>query len=176
MTRQRRSLPVDVRRLVLHESGYKCGNPACHSILTIDIHHMERVADDGSDAPDNLLPLCPNCHALHHKGEIPIQSVRAWKMLLLTINEAYDRKTIDVLAALGKVGTVFVSGDGLLTCAGLVAAGLVEVSTWGQQSFDPRFGFQIPSYRVTLTPRGDKLLAAWRAGDQAAAVASTSDA
>lgn len=176
MQRKRRTLPIDVRRLVLHESGYKCGNPACHSILTLDIHHLERVADDGVDTPENLLPLCPNCHALHHRGEIPLQSVRAWKMLLLTINEAYDRKTVDVLAALGKVGILFVSGDGLLACASLVAADLVAVDVWGTPGHTQRLGIQVPAYRLSLTPRGQNLLSAWKEGDQAAAVSATTGA
>ena len=161
---------------MLHEAGYRCGNPACHSILILDIHHIERVADDGGDAPENLLPLCPNCHALHHKDVISVESVRAWKMLLMTINEAYDRKTIDVLAALSRVGQVFVSGDGLLACAVLVAGELVNVREWGKRSFDERFGFQTPSYGLNLTQRGEQLLQAWRAGDQSAAVVATSTA
>jgi len=74
----------------LHESGYKCGNPACHSVVTLDIHHLEQVSAGGGDTAENLLPLCPNCHALHHRGVIPADSIRAWKLLLLTINEAYD--------------------------------------------------------------------------------------
>jgi hypothetical protein len=176
MQRKRRTLPIDVRRLVLHESGYKCGNPACHSILTLDIHHLERVTEDGSDTPENLLPLCPNCHALHHKGEIPVQSVRAWKMLLLTINEAYDRKTVDILAALGKVGVVFVSGDGLLACAPLVATDLVEVLALGTPAHSPQLGVQVPHYRLSLTLRGQNLLLAWKAGDQVAAVSATTGA
>lgn len=50
MTRKRRSLPVDVKRLVLDEAGYKCGNPACHSILMLDIHHLEKVSDNGENS------------------------------------------------------------------------------------------------------------------------------
>lgn len=173
MPRGRKSLPVNVRKLVLHESGYRCGNPACPSILTLDIHHLETVEDNGADEPDNLLPLCPNCHALHHKGEIPVESVRAWKMLLLTINEAYDRKTLGVLMALSKVGDVYVSGDGILGCAALIAADLIEVSVWGFPALSHMQGVQVPSYRLSLTERGKTLMAAWREGNQAAAVAAS---
>jgi hypothetical protein len=55
------------------------------------------VSEGGKDEPENLLALCPNCHALHHKGEIPIDSLRAWKMLQLALNEAYDKKSINLL-------------------------------------------------------------------------------
>ena len=106
MAKKRRSIPVDVQHLVLHEAGYKCANPVCRTILTLDIHHLVPVADDGGNAPDNLLALCPNCHALHHRAEIPADSIRAWKMLLLALNEAYDRRSVDLLLALDKCGAL----------------------------------------------------------------------
>jgi hypothetical protein len=176
MSRPRRTIAVDVRHLVLHESGYRCGNPACRSILTLDIHHLERVSEGGPDSPDNLLALCPNCHALHHRGEIPIDSIRAWKMLHLTINEAFDRKTLDILSTLSRVGLVYVTGDGLLSCAALVAGGLVEATEWGRAHFEYRYGFETPSYRLTVTERGRRLLSAWRSGDQVGAIAATAGA
>jgi HNH endonuclease len=159
---------------VLHEGGYKCGNPVCRCILTLDIHHLEPVSANGADTADNLLALCPTCHALHHRGEIPVASIRAWKMLQLAVNEAYDRKTIDLLFALDRTGPVFVSGDGLLACAALVASGLVAVSTWGEQSLTPS-GYNIPSYRLSLGQRGESLLAAWKEGNQAAAIRAMGD-
>jgi len=50
----------------LHESGYRCGNPVCRTILTLDIHHLTRI-EGGPNTAENLLPLCPNCHAQHHQ-------------------------------------------------------------------------------------------------------------
>jgi len=173
MARKRENISMDTKREVLHQAGYKCGNPACRSILTIDIHHMVPIAEGGPDTPDNLLALCPNCHSLHHKGVIPIESIRAWKMLLLAMNEAYNRESIDQLAALESVGQVYVSGDGLLSCAGLVAGKLLTVTPWGMAvSGGTQFQTQVPYYRLTLTDRGRVLLAAWKAGDQLAAVNS----
>src|SRR6266567_2983044 len=91
---------VDAIRLVLHEAGYRCANPACRTILTIDIHHMEYVAEGGSNEPENLLPLCPNCHSLHHRKDIPRESIRAWKMILLAFNDGFDRKSVNLLLGL----------------------------------------------------------------------------
>jgi hypothetical protein len=159
----RKALSVAVKHQVLHEAGYKCGNPVCRTILTLEIHHLERVADGGGDGPENLLALCPNCHALHHRGEIPLESLRAWKMLLLAINEAYDRRSVDLLLMLDAVGMVYVSGDGMLECASLIAGGLVERKVFNT-------GRPIPNYGVHLTDRGRALVGAWKQGNQVAAV------
>ena len=165
----RKALTQEVRRHVLHEAGYKCGNPVCRTIITLDIHHLVPVADDGSNDPENLLALCPNCHALHHRGEIPRESLRAWKMLLLAVNEAFDRRSVDLLLALDATGMVFVSGEGVLECAALIAGGLVQRGAYNT-------GRPIPSYSVSLTERGRAFVEAWKQGNQQLAVGVPRDA
>ncbi|MBI1930628.1 HNH endonuclease [Candidatus Poribacteria bacterium] len=162
----RKSLPIDVRKRVLHEAGYKCGNPVCRTILTLDIHHLVPVADGGPDDPENLLALCPNCHALHHKGEILTESLRAWKIILLALNEAYDRKSVDLLLALDKIGPVWISGDGIFDCSGLIAAGLIEFRQIG--SWQPNTGN--PPCHLSLTSRGRTMVASWKQGNQKEAI------
>ena len=99
---KRVSPPLPTQRVVLHEAGYRCANPGCRGIITLDIHHIEYVSEGGGNGADNLLPLCPNCHALHHGGTIPRESIRAWKMLLLSLNDGFSRAAIDLLLALGR--------------------------------------------------------------------------
>jgi hypothetical protein len=121
------------------------------------------VAEEGENEPENLLALCPNCHALHHRAEIPIESVRAWKMLLLAINEAFDRRSVDLLLALDLTGMLFVSGEGVLECAALIAAGLVHPGSHNVAGV-------IPTYSVSLTEKGSVLVASWKQGNQVRAV------
>ena len=72
----RRAVALATQRLVLHEAGYKCANPTiCRGILTLDIHRLEYVSENGSNKPENFLALCPNCHALHHHESIPTESL-----------------------------------------------------------------------------------------------------
>jgi len=168
MAKRRKTLPVDVRKLVLHEAGYRCSNPVCRTMLTLDIHHLVPISEDGSDTPDNLLALCPNCHSLHHRGEIPIESLRAWKMILLSLNEGYDRKAVDLLLVLSKAGTLWVSGDGVIQCAALVASGLVESRALGGLTADQ----PLPAYAISLTERGKLMVDAWKRGDQNSVVAA----
>ena len=164
----RRTLPIDVRNRVLHEAGYKCSVPSCRCILTFDMHHLDPVKDGGSDDPENLLALCPTCHRLYHKGEIPIESLRAWKMLQLAMNEAFDRRAIDLLLTFDKINHVFVSGEGVLQCASLIAAGLVERREY-------QTGSPIPDYSVNLTKRGRAMVKAWKQGDQKGATEAIDD-
>jgi hypothetical protein len=159
----RKSLPVDARAIVLHECGYKCANPTCRMVLTLEIHHLEQVSEDGSNEPSNLLALCPNCHALHHSGRIPHASLRTWKHLILALNHAFDTRLVDLLLALRKLEAVIVSGDSVLQCAQGVSSGLIEVI----------FRVQPENYLVRLTSKGRHFVTNWEAGDEEAAVAGT---
>ena len=127
MPRGRRAIPADTRRLVLHECGYKCSNPACRNVITLDVHHLAHVAAGGADRPENLLALCPYCHAMHHAGQIPADSLRSWKLLLLALNEGFDRRSIDLLLALKRLDNHYVT----LYTISLSARGKQFVGGWG---------------------------------------------
>ena len=159
---KRKSLPADARQLVLHECGYKCANPACRMILTLEIHHMEQVAEGGSNEPSNLLPLCPNCHTLHHNGVIPLVSLRAWKHLLLALNQAFDSRLIDLLLTLHKLEKVWVTGEGVLQCAAGVASGLITVES----------RVNADNYFVRLSEKGRRFVNEWEAGNEQAAISA----
>jgi len=78
----RKKIPNNIRVKVLTEAGFRCAVPTCNSIIAIDLHHIVHVSDGGLNKVDNLLALCPTCHALYHKGVIPHESIRAWKLAL----------------------------------------------------------------------------------------------
>lgn len=159
----RKKISTDVKQAVLHQAGYKCANPACRGIITLDIHHLVYVTDDGKNDAENLLALCPNCHSLHHKGIIPGQSIRTWKMLLLAINEAFDRRSADILLTLADAGHLFVAGEGVLKCAPLIAGGFVRCARF-------QTGPVIPSYQISLTDKGTRFVKAWKDGKQKEAI------
>ena len=33
----------------------------------IHVHHIKPLADNGQDISENLIPVCPNCHAMLHR-------------------------------------------------------------------------------------------------------------
>lgn len=158
----RKALPIDTRSTILHECGYKCGNPSCRMILTLEIHHLEQVADGGTNEPTNLLALCPNCHTLHHNGIIPIESLRAWKHLLLSLNHAFDSRLIDLLLALKKLRRIWISGDGVIQCAPGIASGLIKV--------EPQINTD--NYSASLTEKGMEFVIQWEAGNERAAISA----
>jgi hypothetical protein len=180
----RTKIPVAVRHQLLLEAGYKCGNLACRNVVTLDLHHIQYVSDGGGDDPANLLALCPYCHAMHHTGQIPVEAVRTWKGLLLALNQAFDRRAVDLLLYLRQTqgADIWYSGDGLLQFAPLVAAGLVAFRTEPMYASTPPGNFQwgsIPVHHqgtryqiglqifIELTAKGRLMVDAWLAGDPA---------
>jgi len=165
MAKTRKALSINIRKLVLHEAGYKCANPVCRGILTLDIHHMIPISKKGEGTVDNLLALCPNCHALHHQGHISEDSIRTWKMLLLALNEAFDRHSIDLLLTIEKSKIFWISGDGVLRCSSLIASDLVESRAYSDSVSSNR---QI--YRIALSQKGRLFIDAWKNGNQKDAI------
>ena len=180
----RTKLPAAVRHQLLMEAGYKCGNPACPHVITLEVHHIEHVSEGGGDDPSNLLVLCPYCHSMHHAGHIPVEAVRLWKGLLLALNQAFDRHSRELLLFLRqtKGQEIWYSGDGLLQFAGLIAGGLVTFKAEKQyaytQAANVKWGstdvYHHPTphsptiqIQVELTDKGLLLVEAWLKGDEA---------
>jgi hypothetical protein len=122
-------------------------------VLAINIHHLALISKGGVNTFDNLIALCPNCHALHHQGIIPHESLRTWKILLLSLNEAFDRKAIDVLLTLRKIQKITLRGEGILEIAGLISSDLVE---WRQSHTDV--------FDINLSKKGSIFVEAWSTG------------
>jgi hypothetical protein len=172
MNPKRISVPVDIKIQVLTEAGYRCAVPTCRAILALDLHHIEEVSEGGGNDPYNLLPLCPTCHALYHRGTIRRESISAWKQLLVSLTDSFGSRVVDDLLLLEdqhEDNTIEFSGDALIHFGRLVAAKLVE---YGTVVWNGRIEHQ--KYRIVLTQKGRQLLDAYRAGDlNAASVASS---
>ncbi len=147
------------------EAGYKCANPVCRHVLTLELHHIVWVKDGGGNSAWNLLALCANCHALHTRGQIPREAIRHWKGILVALNQGFGVRTLDLLLFLwsteGK--PLWYSADGVLQFSGLIAAGLAEIT---EETVATSYQITQSSHRVALTPRGRLLVDAWRDGDE----------
>jgi hypothetical protein len=56
------------------ERGYKCECCGYDKTKILHIHHIIEKSKGGSDNPDNLLILCPNCHTNLHKEFLKIET------------------------------------------------------------------------------------------------------
>ncbi|MBL0354798.1 MAG: HNH endonuclease [Dechloromonas sp.] len=124
---------------------------------------MVEVSEGGGNAQSNLLPLCPTCHALFHRGEIRRDSIYAWKSMLVSLNQAFDQRDIDDLLFLGTENSVdlMFSCDGVAKFSRLIGSGLAQYS---MALADYSSGVRL--YRVSLTERGKHLVQAWKSGDR----------
>lgn len=53
-----------VRRGIYRREGYRCA--LCDSTKYLQIHHIIKRSQGGSNHPHNLICLCADCHALAH--------------------------------------------------------------------------------------------------------------
>ncbi len=166
---RRSSIPQNIRREVLTEAGYRCAVPTCRTILALDLHHILKVSEGGPNTADNLIALCPTCHALHHRKEIPQEALRVWKGMLVTLNRAFDKDAMDLLLFLSMddIPQVY-SSDGVLKFANLIAAGLVSSRFVGSVKASMLPLYVAASVGLCLTERGRLVVEAWKAGDKAA--------
>lgn len=72
------SLTQEEKNLLMNAVWYRCENPYCKYTHFLDVHHIVPEADGGSNKLDNLIVLCPYCHDLAHKGEIPVEKMIEW--------------------------------------------------------------------------------------------------
>lgn len=159
----RKALPLHIRRQVLAEAGYRCAVPTCRGILALDIHHMVEVQEDGKNTSDNLIALCPTCHALYTRGTISKDAIYTYKAVLVSLSAAFDREGIDNLLFLGIVSPrqdLIITGDGVLRFAPLIAAGYAQYQLLSTNGNTPS------TYTVSLTPKGAALVEAWKSGNR----------
>ena len=50
--------------MVYRRDGYQCA--LCSAVEGLQIHHVVKRSQGGSDFPDNLITLCWRCHAAAH--------------------------------------------------------------------------------------------------------------
>ena len=77
----RPSIPAELKRQVLVEAGHRCAIHTCKQTTT-EIHHIIPYEKCKKHEFDNLIALCPNCHARVHNGEIDAKSLKIYKQYL----------------------------------------------------------------------------------------------
>jgi hypothetical protein len=99
---RRPPIPADVRRRILVEAGHRCAIPTCRYI-EIEVHHIVPWAQCKAHDYDNLIALCPNCHARADHGEIDRKSLRLYKFNVRFAHDKYSQLELDTLFELAKM-------------------------------------------------------------------------
>jgi hypothetical protein len=79
LDRGRTPTPTGIGRILLRDA-FTCPNPECAARhLRMHVHHLKPRAQGGSDAWNNLAPLCPGCHLrLRHSGHLSLEKRGEW--------------------------------------------------------------------------------------------------
>lgn len=80
-------------------SSYKCEVKGCSyegfvkedGVKYIEVHHVEPLADGGSDSIDNTAAVCPNCHRKLHYGKYKQQLSEAVSKVVQAANKSYQK-------------------------------------------------------------------------------------
>ena len=72
-----------VEKRLYKEANSQC--PRCEQadVATLQVHHIEPVAEGGSDDEENLIVLCSNCHSKVTAGEITEAEILRLKISLM---------------------------------------------------------------------------------------------
>ncbi len=97
----RPAIPRQLKRDVLVEAGHRCAIPACRQ-PTVELAHIKPWGKVRGHTFDNLIALCPTCHARYDKGDIDRKAMLQYKANLSILNGRYgdlERRVLRYFAA-----------------------------------------------------------------------------
>jgi tetratricopeptide (TPR) repeat protein len=77
---KRKPIPKDMRNQVLVDAVHRCCLcPEHHDV--VDLHHVVPISEDGPNTADNLMAVCPTCHAKIHRirKRYTVEQLRMYK-------------------------------------------------------------------------------------------------
>jgi hypothetical protein len=102
MPQDRTPIPAELRGRILVEAGHRCAIPTCRYIK-VDIHHIVPWEKCKKHEYENLIALCPNCHARADSGEIDRKALRLYKFNLRSVWDKFTDYEVDTLFELVKL-------------------------------------------------------------------------
>jgi hypothetical protein len=99
------AISKDIRDQLLVEARHRC--TICAE-RCFEIHHIIEQAKGGSDAPDNLIVLCPNCHQhrYHRTKEFSKDQLYLYKAKLKEQNEIEKRLLLNLEEIRIEIGNI----------------------------------------------------------------------
>lgn len=90
------NIDTKTRKAVYRREGYRCA--VCDDPRHLQIHHVVKRSQGGSNSPHNLVCLCPSCHALVHGTNLT-----DWDVKPEDIEQAIVEYLADLYAEQGEV-------------------------------------------------------------------------
>jgi hypothetical protein len=124
----RPAIPAKLKRDVLLEAGHRCAIPTCRQ-TTIEVAHITPYKTVKVHTFDNLIALCPTCHARYDKQEIDIKSMKRYKSNLILLNSRYsdlEKRVLEVFVENPHQDGIPIYGGLLLLVRYLEKDGLLD--------------------------------------------------
>jgi hypothetical protein len=159
----RPSIPPETKRRILMEAGYRCAVPTCRFPITENAHIVS-WADSKDHSYENLVALCPNCHAMYDSGRIDRAAIIAYKKKLMFLSEVYSPFELDVLDHLKSHKRALIPGE--LLVKRLLEEGIVtheeKIMIQGFGDGEDILGI----FSARLTDKGKRMLDDWSKVDE----------
>jgi hypothetical protein len=130
MPQSRAGIPAEIKRAVLVEAGHRCAIPTCRQV-PVEIAHIVPYRNVKSHAFENLIALCPTCHARYDNGkDIDCLAMRQYKANLALLNSRYsdmERRVLEYFAENPGYNTIFLPGGLRLLLMYLLKDGLLQI-------------------------------------------------
>lgn len=155
-----------LKREVLVEAGHRCAIPTCRNTPPV-IAHITPWAKVKKHTPDNLIALCPTCHARFDAGQIDRLSMLQYKANLGLVSSRYgdtERRILDYFSLHPDKDEVEVAGGMHVLLMYLIQDGLIEYGETfrSRGTADGLFDFDIPTLQLyRLTESGRVFVTRW---------------
>ena len=124
----RSAIPKTLERQVKMEAGYRCAIPTCRQ-TPVEIAHIIPRTRIKRHTFDNLIALCPTCHARYDKREIDEKAMRNYKANLAILNGRYgdlERRVLEIFAEQPRGTEIWLPPTLHIFFRNLVKDGLLE--------------------------------------------------
>lgn len=169
----RPAIPASLQRAVLVEAGHRCAIPTCRSTPTM-FAHITPWAKVQEHTFDNLIALCPTCHARFDGGQIDRQSMLQYKANLGLLNSRYgdtERRVLDHFAMHPNTDEVGLPGGMQVLLMYLIQDGLLVYGETfrSRGTADGLFDFDLAVHQIyRLTEAGRDFVGRWSAAKELA--------
>jgi len=163
---QRPPIPMQLQRQLKVEAGHRCAIPTCRQ-TPVELAHIVPWSQVREHTFENMITLCPTCHARFDRGEIDRTAMRQYKANLTVIASRYgdlERRVLTIFAENPNAEEVSVPGHLHILMSYMVVDGLVvlqPVKTSLAIKVDGEDITLYPPLIYRITPKGKEFVQKW---------------